>query len=193
MSMTENKTLGILAEFDNPNALLNAARQMRDAGYSSFDCHSPFPIHGMTEAMGEKRSYLGYIIGIMGLLGGSFALWLEWWTSAVNLPLVISGKPYFSLPAFIPIVFELTILFAAFGAVFGMLYLNRLPQLFHFTFFSDAFSKVTDDGFFVSLEAEDPKFDTERSKEFLQSIGGSSVEVLVDEESETASLTESEE
>ena len=177
----QTKIHGMIAEFDGPEELLHAAEALRDGGFTRFDCHSPFPIHGMDEAMGEKRSPLGWIVGIMGLFGGGGALLLQWWTSAVDYPLVISGKPFFSLPAFIPVTFELTILLAAFGAVFGMFALNRLPRLFHPVFFSDRFGKVTDDGFFASIEADDPQFDTEKTREFFQSHGATYTEVLTEE------------
>lgn len=170
----------MIAEFEGPQDLLHAAEQVRDNGFTRFDCHSPFPIHGMDEAMGEKRSPLGWIVGIMGLMGGGGALLLQWWTSAVDYPLVISGKPFFSLPAFIPVTFELTILLAAFGAVFGMFALNKMPQLFHPVFFSDRFTKVTDDGFFVSIEKEDPQFDPEKNRQFFESIGATYTEVLTE-------------
>jgi len=178
MNSQSIKIHGMIAEFEGPQQLLHAAEQVRDNGFIRFDCHSPFPIHGMDEAMGEKRSPLGWIVGIMGLLGGGGALLLQWWTSAVDYPLVISGKPFFSLPAFIPVTFELTILLAAFGAVFGMFALNKMPQWFHPLFFSDRFAKVTDDGFFVSIEAEDPQFDPEKNRQFLESIGATYTEVL---------------
>lgn len=174
----KGKILGILAEFGNPLELLKAAEQVRDAGYKSFDCHSPFPIHGMDEAMGLRRSRLGFIAGTMGALGTLGALTLQGWVHTTAYPMVISGKPFFSLEAFIPVSFELTILLAAFGTVFGMFHLNKLPQLFHNVFYSDRFAKVTDDGFMISIEADDPKFDAEKTKSFLESIGGSSLEYL---------------
>lgn len=193
MSAAEKKIDGILAEFSDPGALLKAAEKVRDAGFRHFDCHSPFPVHGMDEAMGEKRSPLGFIVGAMGLLGGGGALLLQWWTSAVDYPLVIAGKPYFDLPPFIPVTFELTILLAAFGAVFGMLALNRLPTFFHPVFHSDRFEKVTDDGFFISIESRDPQFDPEQTGEFLEEIGSEYVELLVDRTAEPENTESKEE
>ena len=185
MSTTQN-VYGMLAEFEDAGALLQAARKVREAGYSKFDAHSPFPIHGMDDAMGEKRSPLGWIVGIMGFIGGSGALLLQWWTSAVNYPLIVGGKPFFSLPAFIPITFELTILLAAFGSVFGMLFLNRLPKLFHPNFFSNRFERVTDGGFFVSVEASDPQFELNRTRSYLESIGSFYVEVIPETATESS-------
>ncbi len=178
MNAPAKKTYGMIAEFESPGALVTAAEKMRDAGYTTFDCHSPFPIHGMDAAMGLKRSIVGYIAGISGLCGGICAMWLQWWTSAVDYPIVISGKPFFSYVAFIPVTFGLTVLFAALGAVIGMLITNRLPQLFHGWFYSNRFAKFSDDGFFVSVEAHDKQYDQQRTKSLLESIGGRHIEVV---------------
>ncbi len=174
----KEKVYSVLAEFGTPGALLKAAEKVRDAGYQKFDCHSPFPIHGMDAAMGLKRSPVGYIAGVCGLLGGTFAMWLQWWTSAVDYPVVISGKPLFSFQAYIVVTFGLTILGAALGAVIGMLMVNRLPQWFHGVFYSKNFGRFSDDAFFVSIDADDPKFDPEQISSFLESIGGTQIEVV---------------
>ncbi|KAA3660623.1 MAG: DUF3341 domain-containing protein [Calditrichaeota bacterium] len=178
MSEENKKTLGILAEFANPGELLKAAEKVRDEGYRKFDVHSPFPIHGMDNAMGLRQSKLGFIVGAAGFLGCVGGMTLQWWVSAVEYPHVISGKPFFSFQAFVPVTFELTILFAAIAAVFGMFHLNRLPQLFHNVFYSEQFAKITDDGFMISIEADDPRFDEEKTKSFLSSIGGTSLELI---------------
>ncbi len=121
--MAEQKSVfGILARFDSPTALMGAARKMDREGYRSFDCHSPFPIHGMDHAMGMKKSKLGWIVAACGFLGASGALLMQWWMSTVDYPLVISGKPFFSLPAFIPITFELCVLLSGFGTLFGFIF-----------------------------------------------------------------------
>jgi hypothetical protein len=169
---------GIIAEFDNPSQLLHAAEKLRDQGFTNFDCHSPFPIHGMDQAMGLKRSPLGWIVGIMGLSGAAGGMLLQWWTSAVDYKLVISGKPLFSFQAFMPVSFGIGVLVGALTAFLGMLILNRLPQPFHPVFWSDRFEKFSTDGFFVSIEALDPKFDIDHTKAFLQNIGGKNVEEL---------------
>jgi len=176
-----SQTLGVLARFANPAELINAAKKVRDAGYEKFDCHSPFPIHGMDDAMGLKRSPLGFIVGAMTLTGASLGMLLQWWTASIEYPLIISGKPFFSWQAFIIVTFALFVLFGAFGAVFGMFHLNRLPRLHHPLFYSDNFAKVTDDGFFVSIEVEDAKFDEKQTAEFLTSIGGVDVELVAGE------------
>ena len=174
----QNKIEGILAEFANPAALIKAAGKTRDAGYKKFDCHSPFPIHGMDKAMGLKRSPLGWIVGLAALFGTSAALGLQWWTSTVDYRLVISGKPFFSFQAYVPITFALGVLLSAFAALIAMLVLNGLPRLHHPIFYSNRFAKSSDDGFFISIEAGDPKFDTEKTKVFLESIGGTNPEIL---------------
>lgn len=178
MSAAQEKVYGVLAEFGSPQQLLDAAARVRDAGYKRFDCHSPFPIHGMDDAMGVKRSPVGYIAGICGAIGGILGYGIQYWTSVVEYPIVIAGKPFNSYQAFVPVTFGLTVLFAAVGAVLSMLILNRLPQWFHGVFYSDRFAKVTDDGFFISIESDDKQFAEQQTRQFLESIGGRSVEVL---------------
>jgi hypothetical protein len=170
--------VGVLARFESAAALLAAAQKVREAGYRKFDCHSPFPVHGMDAAMGLKRSPLGWIVGLAATIGTVGGLGLQWWTSSVEYPMVISGKPFFSYQAYVPITFGLGVLFSAFAAVVGMLVLNRLPQLHHPVFYSDRFGKFSDDEFFVSIEADDAQFDAKASADFLQSIGGLDLEVL---------------
>jgi len=178
MNQSTAKTAGMLAAFESPAALMHAAEKMRDAGYTNFDCHSPFPIHGMDRAMGLKRSPLGFIVGIVGFCALSGATLMMWWMTTVDYPLVISGKPFFSFQAYVPVAFAITILSSALAALFGMLILNRLPQLFHPLFESKQFARVTDDGFFVSVAAQDPKFDMQLTRQFLESIGSSHTEVV---------------
>lgn len=170
--------LGMLAQFEGTAALVAAAEKMRDAGYKKFDCHSPFPIHSMDAAMGLKRSPLGWIVGFAAVVGVISGLGLQWFTSTIDYPLVISGKPFFSFQAYIPITFGVGVLLSAITALVGMLVLNGLPRPFHPVFYSEQFSKVSDDGFFVSIEAGDPLFDEVKTEQFLTSIGGRNVEVL---------------
>lgn len=178
MSEPRHKNFGLLAEFDGPESLMHAAEKFRDEKYQKFDCHSPYPIHGMDQAMGLKRSPVGYIAGILGFIGGSGGLLLQWWTSTVDYPIVISGKPLFSYQAYVPVTFGLTVLLAALGAFFGMLIANRLPQLYHAVFHSERFTRVTDDGFFLSVEASDPRYDEDKTRQMLESVGGINIEVL---------------
>lgn len=169
---------GILAEFDSPQALLKAGKAINEKGFKKFDCHSPFPIHGMDEAMGLRRSPLGFIIAVFAIIGGLVGLGLQTWVHAIAYPLVISGKPYFAYQAYIIVTFALFILFGAGAAVFGMLGLNKLPTYHHPLFYSDKFKKVTDDGFFVSIGINDTLFDEIKTPKFLKSIGGKNIEII---------------
>lgn len=178
MSDDVNRPLAILAEFAGPAELLEAAKRVQDEGYSKYDCHSPFPIHGMNEAMGISRSPLGYIVGLVALLALAGVAYGLYWITAVDYPFVVSGKPYYSYQAFAPIAFALTVLCSAFAAFFGMFHLNRLPRLFHPLFYSERFAKVSDDAFIVSIEAHDPNFSIENTSDFLKRIGGANVEVI---------------
>ncbi len=168
----------MLAAFNSTASLLHAAEKMREGGYKKYDCYTPFPVHGMDEAMGLKRSPVGYVVGGFGTAGLLFILWLTWWTSAVDYPLVISGKPLFSWQAYIPVIFAITILLSAFGAFFGILIFNRLPQLHHALFDSEQFQRFSDDGFFIAVESTDPRYDEQETRNFLQSVGGANVEVV---------------
>lgn len=175
--MSERKPQGALAEFAGPQELMHAARRMRDAGYRDYDAHSPFPIHGMEDAMGQKRSKLSWIVALFAILAFVFGVWLQGWTSAVDYRIVVAGKPFFSYQAFFPIVFSITVLVSAIVAVVAMIALIR--QSFHHpVFHSDRFGKFSDDGFFISVLARDPKFDRDETTRFLAEIGGSNVETL---------------
>jgi len=170
----------VLAEYSDVNSVIAAAEAVRDAGYRRWDVHSPFPIHGIDKAMDIKPSKLPLITltgGVVGFFGG---LLLAWWTNAVDYPYLISGKPLFSLPANIPVIFETTILLAAFGAVFGMLMLNKLPLLYNPLFRSKRFARVTNDKFFVVIEADDPNFDAAKAKQLLESTHPDTVEEVLD-------------
>jgi len=171
-------TAGIVAEFDSPQRLLAACEHMRDGGYTRWDAHCPYPLHGLDEAMGLPRSRLPWIVLVMALTGGSLGMLLQWWISAVDFPLVIGAKPLFSWQAFVPVTFELTILFGAAGALLGMLGLNRLPRLHNWVFDSKRFERVSDDRFFVSVDAQDPKFDEEALCNLLTGTGAVAVETV---------------
>jgi hypothetical protein len=172
---------GLLAEFSNPGELLHAAEATREQGYRHFDTHSPFPIHGMDRAMGLGNSKVGFFAFGGGVTGLATGYLLQWWTSAVDYPINISGKPFFAVEPSVPIMFELTILFAAFGAVAGMLALNGLPRPYNPLFYSDRFRRVTDDGFFLHVAASDPQFDTEATAQDLRELGARHVELVQDD------------
>lgn len=176
--MSEQAVHGVMARYKDPGALIQAAEKVRDAGYKKFDCHSPFPIHGMDDAMGLKRSPMGWIVGTAATIGGIAGLALQWWTSTIDYPIVISGKPLFSFQAYIFVTFALAVLCSAFAASIGMLMVNKLPRYHHPVFYSDLFKRCSNDSFFISVLSDDPKFDKAETGQFLQSIGGNDVEVL---------------
>src|ERR1043166_2059321 len=166
---------GIMAEFDTPTELVDAARRVRDAGYVKTDAFSPFPLHEIDEALGIKRSVLPYLIfagGITGLLTG---FGLEYFVHVFDFPIIVGGRPHFSLPAFVPPAYELTILFASFTAVFGMLFLNGLPSPYHPVFKVPRFALATREKFFLIIESTDPKYDYEPTRAFMETLGGQEV------------------
>lgn len=176
-----DQVYGLLAEFPDPGALLHAAEAVREEGYSHFDTHSPFPIHGMDDAMGLGNSKVGYFTFLGGVTGLVTATLLQWWTAAVDYPLNISGKPFFAVEPSVPIMFELTVLFAAFGAVGGMLALNGLPRPYNPLFYSERFEGASDDRFFLHIAASDDQFDAEETARTLRSIGALHIELVQDD------------
>jgi len=172
----EGELYGYLAEYDTPGELVEAARKVRDAGYTDFDCYSPFPVHGIDPAMGIKRTILPLIIFAGGFTGAASGILLQWYCNAHAWTWNISGKPTWSIPANIPIAYELTILLSVFCSFFGMWALNRLPQVWHPLFRQDRFLRVTDDGFFLAIEARDRRFDTVKTKELLHGAGSIALE-----------------
>lgn len=161
---------GVIAEFHDANELLTAANRTREAGYTSVDAFSPFPIHGLSEAVGFKHTKLSGIVLVMGILGGFAGFFMCWFANVVHYPLNIGGKPFNSWPAWIPITFETTVLFAAFGAVFGMLALNGLPMPYHPVFNVDRFEQASRDRFFLVIQSRDPKWDLDKVRDFLDSL-----------------------
>jgi hypothetical protein len=173
---------GLMADFNDVTGVVEAAKRVRDAGFTQWDVHSPFPIHGIDKAMGAKPTILPWLVlggGITGLFAG---LLLSWWTNAVSYPYLISGKPQWSFAANVPVIFETTVLFAALTAVFGMLILNKLPLLHHPLFKHRKFRRVTNDKFFIVIEAIDPKFHREMTRTMLQKAGAHAVEEVFEEE-----------
>jgi hypothetical protein len=177
-SGTSSGTWGVLAEFDSPAALLRAAERVRDAGFTSWDTHSPFPVHGLERAMGLKRSMVPLGVLVLGLGGAATGMGLQFWVSKYAYPLIVSGKPLFSWPAFVPIMFECGVLGGALGAVLGFLGLSRLPRHHHPLFNSRRFERVTDDRFFISIEAADPRFDAAETRRLLERAGALAVETV---------------
>jgi hypothetical protein len=173
---TPAELYGFLVEFDNVDQLLAGAEKVRDAGYTRWDAHTPFVVHGLDAAMGVRATKLPYVVFLCGLAGTAGGILLQWFTNAFDYPFAISGKPMFSLPANIPVAFETTILCAAIGALVGMLAFNGLPQLYHPLHTSRNFKRATNDRFFISVEAADPLFDCDDTRGLLESVAGSRVE-----------------
>ncbi|MGA3066507.1 MAG: DUF3341 domain-containing protein [Tepidisphaeraceae bacterium] len=171
---------GLIGEFESVDGVIGAARKVRAAGYKIWDVHSPFPIHGIDAVIGVRPTILPWIVLIIGLSGCGGGLALQWFCNAYDYPFMISGKPFFSLPANIPIIFESTVLCSALTAVFGMFGLNRLPLHYNPLFKSRRFKRVTDDRFFIFIDASDGKFDEKGTAEFLTSAGATAVERIED-------------
>lgn len=174
----ESPFYGLMAEFDSAQQLLDAAHKVHAAGYTKADAYSPFPIHGLAEALGfHERSVAKIVLGA-GILGALAGWGLEYWITVINWPLNIGGRPDNSWVAFIPPAFETTILFASFSAVIGMLALNGLPQPYHPVFNVERFAALaSSEKFFLAIEATDPKFDANATKQFLSGLSTKVVQV----------------
>jgi ActD protein len=171
----------VLAEFDSAHDVLSAAEKVRDAGYARWDAHTPFPVHGMDRAMGLKDSKVGWIVIVFALTGLGGAFVMMHWMNGIDYPLIVGDKPGGApgtLPSMVPIMFELTILLSAFGAVLGMFHLNRLPRHNHPVFESERFRQASDDRFFISIEADDPKFELTKTRSLLERAHAKHVEVI---------------
>ncbi len=175
---------GLLAEFDSPKSLFHACEKVRDAGYKKWDAHSPFPIHGIEGAMGIGRSRLPYVTLVCGVLGAIGGMALQLWANGIAYPVAISGKPFFNWQPYVPITFECGVLLAALSTVVGMLGFNKLPMHFHPLFSVQRFEKVTDDGFFISVEAWDAKFDPAATERLLSGAGATHVQLVKRREGE---------
>lgn len=169
---------GMLAEFASPAAISRAAQRVRDAGYRKWDVYSPFPIHGMDECMGAKPSRVGFIVGGGAIIGAGGAMLMQWWMSAVDYRIIVSGKPFWAWEQFLPITFELGVLISCFGALIGMLALNALPRFHHPLFAKERFLRVSDDRFMIVIEARDPKFNAASTRRLLEEAGGVNIDVV---------------
>ena len=170
MMNTKPPIYGLMAEFDNPEALLVAARRARQEGYRRMDAYTPFPIEELAEAIGFHHTRLPLIVLIGGVVGCVGGYLLQYYASVIGYPLNVGGRPFHSWPSFIPVTFEMTILVAAFSAVLGMLALNGLPRPHHPVFNAPRFALATRDRFFLCIEVTDPKFDREETRRFLESL-----------------------
>lgn len=182
---------GVLAEFPNPGALLEAAAAARTAGYRHYDTHSPFPIHGMDKAMGLGNSIVGYFTFGGAVTGLALATWMQWWMQGVDYPMNISNKPAFAVEPSIPVMFELTVLLGALGTAVGMFAINGLPRPYNPLFNSERFGRATDDAFFLHIAGSDPLFDEAAVAAFAREHGATHVETIREtDESTTPSGTD---
>lgn len=172
-----------LAEFETADAIVGAAEKVFAAGYEKWDVHTPYPVHGMDKAMGLSDSRLGWIVLTAGLTGLTAAVAMIQWMNGYDYPLIIGGKPADAFASMVPIMFELTVLFSAFGAVLGMFGLNELPRHHHPVFYSDRFENCSRDKFFVSIEAQDKQFDLDKTRAFLEAMQPSHLELVTEDAS----------
>ncbi len=173
--MKDATTYGLMAEFDNVNDVITAARRVYGAGYRKIDAYSPFPLEELSEAIGFHKNGVALVCLIGGLLGGTAAFVLQWWINNVAYPVNIGGRPWNSWPSFIIVTFEMTILFSGLSAVFGMLALNGLPMPYHPVFNVPQFERVTNDHFFIVIFSSDKNYDPAQTRKFLEGLGPISV------------------
>jgi hypothetical protein len=178
--MRNKKIIGLLAEYDSPKNVYHACEQIRDAGFKKFDSYTPFAVHGLDKAMGLGPSYLPWLVLLAGITGAVSAMGFMIWTSVYDYPLNIGGKPTWSIPAFIPITFEVTVLLSGLTAVFGMFFLNGMPTYYDPLFNIEKFKKVTDDTFFVMIESKDKLFNIDQTRVFLENTKAKSITVVED-------------
>lgn len=176
------RVAGLLGEFAGQEALRAAASKVREAGWTRWDAHSPFPIHGMEQAIGLRPTPLPWLVLAAGVVGIVLATGMQLWTNGFDYPMIISGKPLLSLPSSVPIMFELGVLLAALMAFLGAIVLGGLPRYGHPTLASRSFRRVTSDGFFVFLAADDPRFDPAAAQALLEGAGARAVETLYEDD-----------
>lgn len=167
---SRSKLHGLMAEFAEEHRLVEAARRAHAEGFRQMDAYAPYPVEGLAEALGSRRTTIPLLALLGGLAGGSGGYFLQWFALVADYPINVGGRPLHSWPMFIPITFELTILGGALAAVIGMLALNRLPQPHHPVFNVPEFARASRDRFFLCIEANDPKFDLQPTRRFLESL-----------------------
>src|SRR3974390_108879 len=175
---SDPRPYGMLAEFTTAASVLHAAEKVRDAGYRRWDVFTPFPVHGMDHAMGLRNSKVGWFTFLGGVTGYTTGMLMIWWMNAGDYPIAMDEKPMFSPFSAFPPSYELTILFGAFGSLFGMLFLNRLPRLHHPLLTNKRFSLVTHARFFVVVECADPKYSESETRKLLEEAGSRHIEVV---------------
>jgi len=169
-AITDTSPYGLVAEFDTPEALVAAADAARVAGFKKMDAYTPFPVHGLSEAIGFRDVKVPFLVFGGGLCGAMFGHGLQYYVHVLDYPLNVGGRPLYSLPAMVPITFEPTILFSALTATFGMLALNGLPKLYHSIFNTPGFLRASQDRFFLAIESKDKQYDSLRTREFLEGL-----------------------
>lgn len=179
---------GLLAQYEDVTSLVHACEKVRDAGYTDWDSYSPFPVHGIDPAMGIKPTKLPLLIFAMGITGTCTAIVMQWWMNAFDYQYIISGKPLWSIPANIPVAFELTVLFAALTAIFSTLGRNGLPRFHHPLLNVERFGRATDDKFFIAIEAKDGRYDSAQTRALLEGTDAVAVESVPDDSKVNAAL-----
>ncbi len=192
MSEIQNKVYAVGALFDNPDKIINAAKKVKSDGFKYFDINTPYPLHGMDDAMGLKSSKLGYVTLFFGFAAATFILSFMWWTLAISYPLVIGGKPYFALPAFVPITFEFTVLLGVLSTVIGMIaVVFNLPFNSHPLHDTEYMKNVSSDKYGLVIEAADPNFESEEKiREYLKNLGAVFTEIIYEPEKENFKIFE---
>ena len=178
--MNSTPIYGLIAEFETPADVMHAAEKVRDAGYKRWDVHTPYPVHGMDKAMGLKNSKVGWFSFIGGVTGYTCGMVMIWWMNAHDYPIIIGGKPMFSPFGAFPPSYELTILLGSFGALLGMLFLNRLPRLYHPLLKHKRFALATHDRFFIVIETMDLKFSPAATRKLLEETGSKHIEEVTE-------------
>jgi hypothetical protein len=166
---------GLLAEFVTPEQILDATRRAREAGYRTMDAYTPYPVEGLADELGLRRTRVPFVVLVAGLVGAAAGFFMQYWSMAVDYPLNVGGRPFNSWPAFIPITFEVMVLVASLAALFGMFFLNGLPQPYHPVFNVPRFARASQDRFFLCIEATDAQFERETTRQFLAGLGSTDV------------------
>jgi hypothetical protein len=178
-TVAKGRPFAMLAQYETPADVMHAAEQVRDAGYKMWDTYSPFPIHGMDDAMGLKNAKVGYFTFVGGCTGFTIGMLMIWWMSAVDYPIVVGGKPLFTPLYAFPVSYELTILLSAFGTLFGLFFLNRLPKWYNPLFKNRRFELgANNDKFFVAIETADPRYSETETRKLLESTGSKHIELV---------------
>jgi hypothetical protein len=164
---------GLMAEFETPQAILEATRRAHEAGYRDMDAYTPYPVEGLATELGLPTTSVPFVVLVAGLVGAAAGFFMQWWPNVVDYPMNVGGRPHNSWPVFIPITFEVLILVASFAALLGMLFLNGLPRPHHPVFNVPRFDRASQDRFFLCIEATDPKFDPQATRDFLAGLAPS--------------------